>query len=697
MKITIVSGFIFFVLSSFSTAAILDDFTDDFFKSPPRPNLSSDNRFLLGEEQVKPLDYASLSIKEKYAVMQTSIQNGYLYSALVIAEELQKTQANDITIKALIAAKAVYNGKYKDAEALLNTLKGGNKYESATIELVWALYFNATAQVQNALKSVNAVLSLRPKHPYAFALKGVILYSENKIPEARNSFLQSISLYNKMAIAHVNLAYLELEANNFSLASTHFQTAIDIHPKNCNALYGQAIALAQLNQTSAAWQAIKPCTQNNTQLSNRRFGAQLLRDMGDNATAWELITTTKGFSDDPASLTLAANIALRQGNIDKALQYSKGKSHQAIYQQGIALLAAEHFTQAIYIFEQIHNPEEPYPSVDLANQVAHFLAHKPGAAKSLDALTQHPQLAPIAHFIQAHLWINTDKAAAVQVLSKASGISQGINFSALKHSSAIAQLENATAPYLVAGVFFDLLGASAIAENNFRKALSSKDFLAHYFLGQILFKQGKVAQAQTLFQQSIDTTPEFFASNQALGDSYMKLGDLEKASLYFDKALAVEEAPGAYLKAGALAERLNHLEKAESYFERLVELTPNNPIGFNQLAWFYASHDLKLDTGIELGVQAVELSKGDPNTMDTLGWLYFKTKNYEQALHWLDKANKASTNRNPSVLYHLGNTQYALGESQQALKTLEQALLSKNFKYKEQTTHLIQQIKISPH
>ena len=63
----------------------------------------------------------------------------------------------------------------------------------------------------------------------------------------------------------------------------------------------------------------------------------------------------------------------------------------------------------------------------------------------------------------------------------------------------------------------------------------------------------------------------------------------------------------------------------------------------------------------------------DGYIVDSLGWVYFKLGDNEQALATLKKAEKLVPDE-PTIQYHLGEVTYAMGERKKALKYFQHAL-----------------------
>ena len=79
-----------------------------------------------------------------------------------------------------------------------------------------------------------------------------VLVRENKIDEAKKTFLNIIKKDNKNTKSIYGLAYIEQKANNFLSAEKYYRRAVELEPKYEEALYGLAYSLLTLKKHSEA-------------------------------------------------------------------------------------------------------------------------------------------------------------------------------------------------------------------------------------------------------------------------------------------------------------------------------------------------------------------------------------------------------------------------------------------------------------
>jgi tetratricopeptide (TPR) repeat protein len=98
----------------------------------------------------------------------------------------------------------------------------------------------------------------------------------------------------------------------------------------------------------------------------------------------------------------------------------------------------------------------------------------------------------------------------------------------------------------------------------------------------------------------------------------------------------------------------------------------------NDLAYLlgdYGRGGKDLDRALILAQKADSLSPDNPSIFDTLGWLYYRRGEVNQAIEWLGKA-QAGSSGNPVINFHLGMAYHRVGNPKKAREYLERALAS---------------------
>ncbi len=234
-------------------------------------------------------------------------------------------------------------------------------------------------------------------------------------------------------------------------------------------------------------------------------------------------------------------------------------------------------------------------------------------------------------------------------------------------------------------------------------------------LGTIYFEQGRYEAAAPLFQRAINENPRdpsrwrYAATAHLRADSLrqaatmaeegrllfpgrydltrieafsrLRLGEVETALSRFQEARSqmdsstVSAAERAEFHAGRghAHQRLGHVQKAHAAYELALRLDAQAPMALRQYPYSLAQQSDRLDRALELAQLAVDVLGATPETLDHLGWVYFKRENYSEAEAVYEKA-LASGTVSAQLYEHFGDVQHALGNESRAQAYWKKAL-----------------------
>jgi tetratricopeptide (TPR) repeat protein len=176
-----------------------------------------------------------------------------------------------------------------------------------------------------------------------------------------------------------------------------------------------------------------------------------------------------------------------------------------------------------------------------------------------------------------------------------------------------------------------------------------------------LMKNGeKSRELQIMIAQMYEKAKRFKDEEQALNDA----ADLSKTK---------EEKAGVDFARGAMYERMKNYDAAEAAFRRVLEAQPDNAGALNYLGYMLADRNMKLEEAHKLISRAVELDPQNGAYLDSLGWVYFRQNQLDQAEASLRKAiERMSTD--PTVHDHLGDVYLKQGKVKEAITQWQASL-----------------------
>lgn len=167
-------------------------------------------------------------------------------------------------------------------------------------------------------------------------------------------------------------------------------------------------------------------------------------------------------------------------------------------------------------------------------------------------------------------------------------------------------------------------------------------------LGSALMNAEKYSEAASVLESAARFTPGNAAVRHALANAYLRSGQIDKATALLDESVKTDPTPQtlnnvAYLLADADVS----LPKAQGYAEEAVRRLETLSV--------------QASTSDERGLPVTSLLA---NAWDTLGWVYFRTGDFEKAVSYLEAAWNLTQHAEPGN--HLGQVYEKLGRKKEA-------------------------------
>ncbi len=214
---------------------------------------------------------------------------------------------------------------------------------------------------------------------------------------------------------------------------------------------------------------------------------------------------------------------------------------------------------------------------------------------------------------------------------------------------------------------------------------------AYDLMGRVEAARGNLEKAEEYFFKAKEVEPRWRDPYQMVGAIYLQAGKVDVAIEKFERALkeSPEVVGNAYV-LGMLYHDRGDFDRAAEMYEYVIERDRNFLPAVNNLAYLYADTATdkdKLNRALALALRAA--GRSSSATLDTLGWVYFKTGNNEMALSTLFRAQDMN-NEDPTILFHLATVHAAMGSNDQARMLAEKvAALDEDVPEKEQAQELL--------
>lgn len=187
-------------------------------------------------------------------------------------------------------------------------------------------------------------------------------------------------------------------------------------------------------------------------------------------------------------------------------------------------------------------------------------------------------------------------------------------------------------------------------------------------------KLGNKAKAEDYYARIKNRYPDVIAPYVELGNSASQQKDDRQAIASYNKAAAIApKSVYVHLGLGSFYTQTGSIDNAIKEFEKVIALSPQNVVGYNQLAWVLADGKKDYKKALGYALKGSSLNASNEDMQDTLGWIHYQLKDYKKSLQCYTGIQKKGI-RNPTVYYHLGMVQQKLNRQDSAMRSFEQAL-----------------------
>jgi tetratricopeptide (TPR) repeat protein len=188
----------------------------------------------------------------------------------------------------------------------------------------------------------------------------------------------------------------------------------------------------------------------------------------------------------------------------------------------------------------------------------------------------------------------------------------------------------------------------------------------------------RIDEAKVLLKELTKAFPDDMRSYYTLGNLLRGNKEYGEAVQYYTNAIdklgkTDKSNWSVYYARGVCYERLKDWSKAETDLKRALDLDPNQELTLNYLGYSWVDQSLNLKEAMDLIRRAVQLRPNDGYFVDSLGWAYYRQKDFEQAVKQLERAVELKPD-DPVINDHLGDAYWHVGRRLEAKFQWKQAL-----------------------
>lgn len=611
--------------------------------------------------------------------LQENLWNGNLANIGVISKTLIILKPEDPVIKSIHAIFLASQNKIEEAEKILPS---ATVKKSFYANIAMAMIAQRQKKYAEALSFCDKAIFMDSSHPYPWNIKGRIYTEQGKNIQAITSFEKTIKLNPSFTPGYANLAAALYLSGDLNGAASNFAKAIKINPKNFYAHYGLALVYETAGKNEMA------LIEFNKALALKKESPEILNKIGElqiKTGHYQQAAATGYKMADlqiPSSHLILAEAALHTGHYQKALAFLDNVPAELInryYVAGYCLMAMDRYDEAIEEMQNVLKKAHHFGAYS-ALTALQFYSGKKINAENIVVDNWDDNLTGLLYFFKGNIYAQAEKwPLASKNWYKAAGIISGFTCEGLTAENFAKGIRPAELRPLTLGLlyYFKNLNKLALLELDKALATNPESIWGNYWKAQILLQQENRSQAEVVMKKSLTHASNFYIALYGIGELSFHAGRDKEALEYYDRALQVKTDLGLLIKTGLLLEKTHQYSLAEQRYQEIIKFFPDLYLGYNQLAWFYASQSINLDKGLELAFIADKLQPGNAGINDTLAWLYYLKKEYETALKYVQKA-LINGYLNPTINFHAGMIQNSLGKKEDARKSLEKALSISN-------------------
>jgi tetratricopeptide (TPR) repeat protein len=238
--------------------------------------------------------------------------------------------------------------------------------------------------------------------------------------------------------------------------------------------------------------------------------------------------------------------------------------------------------------------------------------------------------------------------------------------------------------------------------------------LAQVMIADMLQGLGRLQDANAIFQKIKPSSPVYWSAQlriaandddlddvdaatrtlESLASQYadrpealVTLGDIlrrhkrwNEAVTAYDRALLTldptrPEQWGVYYSRGIALERSKQWVRAESDFLHALELEPDEPHVLNYLGYSWIEQGVNFEQAKQMIEKAVAQLPKDGYIVDSLGWAFYRSGDYANAVETLERAVEMHP-EDASINDHLGDALWKVGREEEARFQWQRALIS---------------------
>lgn len=493
-------------------------------------------------------------------------------------------------------------------------------------------------------------------------LKEILLESNDKIRVKPKE--------NIKAIAHFMDGQLFMSQGNYSMAILEFQDAMELDPEASTIIVSMAECYWKLGKAKKSEELLfNALNLNPSDYEAREMLANqyIYQNKHDKAIEQYRVLSENSVEGDAKYLIALAKLVLSQNNINESISlfikaYEKDKSRIDILEEAANLsLRSRQIEKARDLYRQL---------IDIDNNNSYYLS------TYIDLIVM---LGDYENGISALESLINIEGETVERLSQL-GILYYKMEDIVKAKPLFIKIikmnhVDATIMHFLSNIYLEqnILDSARIIAN---KIIDNHPSDARGYLDAALVELNNEnpSGAVEILEPVNQIFNNEFSIQYLLGSSYQQLEEYDKATLVLRRSLTIyPKSRGARHSLAIASDALNYWTESDSLYEGLIASDTNDIQALNNYSYSLVERNIQLSKALIMSKKTIELDPENAAYLDTIGWIYYKMDDIENALRFIRKSVELENN-NAVVLEHLGDVLISNNQIEEAVLFYQKAL-----------------------
>ena len=144
-----------------------------------------------------------------------------------------------------------------------------------------------------------------------------------------------------------------------------------------------------------------------------------------------------------------------------------------------------------------------------------------------------------------------------------------------------------------------------------------------------------------------------FTIQYLLGTAYYQIKDYENSKTFLSKALSIyPQSRNTKHNLALIYDSTGDWDESDKLYVDLISTDTTDAQAYNNYAYSLVERNRDMDFALELAQNAIKLEPRSAAYLDTIGWIYFKMDEYDEALKYIRESLSIDSS-NATIQGHL--------------------------------------------